>query len=513
MHVTNILFPKIRSRRLLVLLFIFLISVLIRIPNLGRPLSKHHEFCTAVALQVMTVWEEEGIATFSFNPAMNFKGESNKFINNLATSAELVKDKKGNYYYVSHPPFGYYLPYIVFSTFNIKPDVRAIQYFNLCVHFLCAIFIYLIVRQLIKSGDKNRDRLSLMSYLLYLFLPVTLWFHSNVYMSDMLVMLFFLSSIYLYLKYLKSLNRRSLWLFGASVFLMIYTSWLGIIFAFTIIATYLVFLKSRPERMRIMIFTFIPATLAVLLFVWQYAQINGIEAYLKQLLQRYHERGSGFEHSFAREKAIEIGRILLNLVTSYGAFLLLIFTAYFYLRVKKVVIGKDTIRRWILWYSLLPVILLNVVLLNYSGHDFVSLYYALFLILLFIVISKPIMETGIKGIRIINYGYILTLIVSVGLYFAINVPGDYSWKGDRYDMFLNLGTKIAESAKEGEVVFIKGIFPEPQLTYYSHRNLKTIDDDKEAYLFLRRRGMKKGLIVTSSDDNQHIEFRHIENIP
>ncbi|MFZ1659615.1 MAG: hypothetical protein WAT61_12375, partial [Flavobacteriales bacterium] len=57
-------------RHSLILLAVFLLSVLVRTPQLGRPLSKHHEFCTAVALVVMDVWWERGWAECTGCPAV-----------------------------------------------------------------------------------------------------------------------------------------------------------------------------------------------------------------------------------------------------------------------------------------------------------------------------------------------------------------------------------------------------------------------------------------------------------
>ena len=67
------------------LLLIFLVSIIIRIPNLNRPISKHHEFCTAVALRIIQIWDEVGISTYDFNPVMTYPNESDKYINNYGS--------------------------------------------------------------------------------------------------------------------------------------------------------------------------------------------------------------------------------------------------------------------------------------------------------------------------------------------------------------------------------------------------------------------------------------------
>lgn len=59
-----------------ILLVAFLLSVAVRLPQLGRPLSKHHEFCTAVTLRVLQVWWDNGIENYHYNPVMTYNNEA-----------------------------------------------------------------------------------------------------------------------------------------------------------------------------------------------------------------------------------------------------------------------------------------------------------------------------------------------------------------------------------------------------------------------------------------------------
>ena len=51
------------KRSLLIILGAFLVSVAVRVPQLDRPLSAHHEYCTAFTLIALTNWYEDGFAT------------------------------------------------------------------------------------------------------------------------------------------------------------------------------------------------------------------------------------------------------------------------------------------------------------------------------------------------------------------------------------------------------------------------------------------------------------------
>lgn len=51
------------EREALVLLVAFALSVAVRIPLLDRPLSAHHEYCTAFTPIALTNWYEDGFAS------------------------------------------------------------------------------------------------------------------------------------------------------------------------------------------------------------------------------------------------------------------------------------------------------------------------------------------------------------------------------------------------------------------------------------------------------------------
>ena len=57
------------------LLLIFFISVIIRIPNLDRPLSKHHEFNAALILIPIDNWNQTSPFDFNFGPVMSYQNE------------------------------------------------------------------------------------------------------------------------------------------------------------------------------------------------------------------------------------------------------------------------------------------------------------------------------------------------------------------------------------------------------------------------------------------------------
>ncbi len=496
---------SVKLKRAAILLGIFLISVLIRIPNLDRPLSKHHEFCTALVLQIHSVWDNEGISSFNYNPATNFHRDADKGINNWSSSTHEMKDDKGNYYYVSHPPLAYYLPYFTFKLLHVKSSPLALQIFNMVIHFICALLIYVLVSSLLLgSYDKNRYVTAFMAYSIYVFSPSTMWFQSNVYMSDMLVILFFIAAITSLLAWNKC---RKGWMaigFLACIFLAVYTSWLGVFFLVGLSIYWIWKQRKNMKLLALIMGGWSVAMLALLLMFWQYSLIAGHEVYLEQMFHRYQARGSvkgGSISDFIGTKTIEVLNIFKNYLTGFlPALLILIIWPLSKIRNRQFSITLSENSKMFTWIAILPLIILHLLLLNYSGHDFVQLYGAPAISVLTAILLGELyyMKKLSKGLR--NTLFALVVIISVSMYYAINRPGDASWKGDRYAIHKEMGEKIRETAKDSEVVFISGLIPEPQLIYYAKRNIVSVDSLEEARAMLKRRNSSQGIIYYIVDD-------------
>jgi len=277
------------------LLLAFVISVLVRWPQLNRPLSKHHEFCTAIALRVMQVWNEGGISNFSFNPAMNFPGKETSFINNHASASGRIVDSRGNYYYISHPPLAYYIPFGVFKLLRSEFSVANLQAFHLCINFFSAIIVFFITLVL-TGGQKIIPAFG--TYLIYLFNPATLWFQGNVYMSDMMVQPFFALGVLLcvFISLKKSFNLKLFIVLGFIIFAMVYTTWLGCFFGIVALLLGLIKWPDRKKKWGFILSSTLGGVVALILIFWQYSLINGSEGVLDEWFNRVKVR-SGYSSS------------------------------------------------------------------------------------------------------------------------------------------------------------------------------------------------------------------------
>ena len=518
---TNKLKRTISISTLFILIGIFMLSVLVRLPNINRPMSKHHEFVTAVSLRVIDIWEQDGASKYLFNPVMNYPGKANKHINNWASTTGNMVDDEGNFYYVSHPPFAYILPYLAFKVLHVKTSVLAIQIFHLVINFISALFIYLIVCLLGQQKPFLKTYWSgVVGFSVYLFSQAVLWFQCNTYMSDMLVHFFFILNVYIILKLLirkRFFSPKYLVWHAIVLFLMIYTSWLGIFFAFSVFLYSFIKLRKTKVFIPLNLITLFVSLAAVGLFSYQYSLINGFDNYLEQMVNRVSERGSLNSSVgvfvFLKSYFMGIINMLKAYFTSYlpvflllGSFIYLTFS-----RTKlRIVFTKNGYR--FLWLSTLPVILLHLFLMNYSGHDFVSLYGSLFLSVLIAILFDKLKNAKTLSTLQLRAGILIVIVGSIASYYFINRPGETSFKGDVYAHSKNLGEQIANSAQAEDVVFVQGTLSvDPQLIFYAHRNILKIKDKEEALSFLKLHNLSTGTIYHYTE-NTSGTFGEIENI-
>ncbi len=482
-----------------ILFGIFLLSVAVRLPELNRPLSHHHEFCTAVSLRVMQVWYDNGIEHYGFNPVMNYNNAADKHINNYANQSGKMIDEEGNYYYVSHPPFAYYFPFFVFKLLHIRPDVLPLQVFNLLLNFISALFVYFTVCLL--SFNRARSlpyRSALVAYSIYLFMPVTMWFQGNVYMSDMAVHTLFIIGVYTALKMIvreKFYSPKYIFFYVTALALMIYTSWLGLFFAFSVLVYSLLHL-SRTTGFRVLIWSTVMVTIAMIqVIIYQYSQINGPEAYFSEMIARYIQRGSfadtkhGLLH-FMFGYLWLVKTLLYNYILHYiviYAGLVLFVWLVMSRRKMKIVFSQNGYR--FIWLSVAPIVLMHVFFLNYSVQDFTALYASLFFSVLVGILYDKVKKSGAMPLRRMQMGVVAAVVLMVVQFHVINYRPDTHFAKTVGREF------ISKNAAKDEVVFwTNNAKLDPQLVFYAARNIRYAKDENDAQRFLKSRGINAGSV-------------------
>ncbi len=486
-----------------VIILLFLFSVLVRVPNLNRPLSKHHEFCTALSLRIMQIWTHAGVTTYHFNPVMSYPGDANKFINNQAPS---YFDKNGDAYYESYPPGGYLLPFFIFKILHIYPDVLPIQLYNLLLQLIECIFLFKIV--MLFAGKENRKEfqlIGLLAVIFNLFNPAALWFHSNVYMTDMQGTTLFVISVFLLLKIsLENEFLSPLWLIllGLSNFIMNYSEYIGV--TFSAIAGLYCLIKAFRKKQFIfpLIIIALSCFAALLVTIYQYSLINGFDALEGISKYRYSYRsGYGRGGNFY---SLTIG-VMLNYITCFSPELFFIGVCVVVLVVKKSLgafFKKGIKFLSLIIFIVLPVILHHLIFLNASQNEYFMLraspFVSLLCAALFYFIYKTAFFAFLEEYRKPVFVLIIGVITSsnIVMYYAINKPGKFSISGEPYKKEKLEGIYIRQNAAPDEVVFIKGFEDEPQTVLYAHRNLRTIITDSDAEVFLKTYHRSKGVIFS-----------------
>lgn len=490
---------------LAILLVIFLMSIIIRLPNLNRPLSSHHEWLTSLSLRMISVFYDNGAYKYNFNPITTYEGAVNKNIDN--TSALFMpKDTVGNYYYISHLPFAYLFPYFIFKLISVQPTVFGIQIFNLFFHFISAFFIFLIISLLSKNDNKNIDWPAILGFTIYTFLPLNLWFHSNIYMAEIFVQPLFIIEIYLFLKILFSelVKNYYYWLLGIVNFFIIYTEWLGVLLAGTM-GLYLLFKIKDKKYRKILYIIVVTSISSLLLTICQYSMISGFKNLLISYKDKYNLR-SGFSELSPAGTRISEPTAWLRLVQTY---IIELFPFYLILLSSLCILFKKFKRLLLdrkflltMYIIIVPVMLHHLIF--FSGtviHDFFllkdSVYIAIF--------GALICQYFTKFMNGRSRFLIFSTIILIGSFWSVMKYNQYnSAYSSHYKI---IGEKIKQVAEKDEVAFmkfddaeIKQIDITPQYIIYAQRNVALWQNDNQVNELIKLNKLNKGVVFTVDKD-------------
>lgn len=468
-------------------ILLFLISIFIRVPNLNRPLSKHHEFNTAFFLIPMEIWEDEGIINHGFIPSYSYTNLNDKNINNPIGIQEA--NFEGTYYYLSFPSFSYLLPYFTFKILNVKASVLSLQVFSLILHFILCWILFFLLTLFFKQES------AFYGVLLYLFSPAPLWFHGNGYTHHVLAIVLFVATIFCLVKYLKNFKNKFLVGFGLLFFFLILTEWISILLGFTMFFLMLFSKKINIQtRKRTIVVLCLSVFLAFLILFIQYENHIGIEHYIDYQINRFKQRSTIVNKSNTVFDSV-FAWVKWNAI-SFGGYLLIILILTFtkFKKIKSSILLDKEKRLFII--VLIPIILHHLVFMEFVYvHDYSVLIDGVFwTVFLTFLLSKIELKK-----QTLNTVTLLAIIISSAVYFAINKPGEIGQNGDPYNIYKNIGENINQSIQPDETVFLTGFSAtvnrnNPQIIYYAKRNFKAIKNERGAKDFLINNHRKKGRI-------------------
>lgn len=405
---------------------LFIFTIFLRQERLESEIIPGEEWITAHVLITNQIWEQNGgPSRFNFNPVYSY-GDGSKFVKSMGG----LMDEDGHYYYVSYPPFAF-----LFSYYGMKllggHSVYNLRALNLILHFFCAFFIY---RLLFKLSAKSTDHFSIAGVFcafLYLFSSGTLWIHSVLFFSDILVQLFIILGLLLTSKLiLKDYQSeiRVLSALGLVFFLASYTEWMGILLSFITGISFLVMYFIRKKRVYLKAFTVIglSSILALSLTVFQYSSISTFEDLLQTSAHKYQIR-SGHQGAAISEGGFDISnpdsysKIEFNfnqhflMVTNiFGIFSFLIIPLIIWKKTRQKMTGLR-LKIFVFSLLLLPVLIHLIAFFNFNAiHDFAQLKIGLLAILAIGVFLLLIEHSVDFKLKLVFTGLLIFIGISRG---------------------------------------------------------------------------------------------------
>lgn len=474
------------------LLAAFLLSVIVRLPGLNRPLSKHHEFNTAMVLVGCEGWAAAGgPANVNFTPLINYPNAGDVYY------LEHPQVKDGKLHYLSFGPGQFVLPYYTGKIFHTPYSPLLLQMINLLAQLVSAWFIYRLA--LLLSGGETTAKIA---SLFFLFSAETLWFFGNGYVHESMVMPFFAAGLHLSFRFFTDATsitaKNSLW-FGLIVFTGIFFDWLMLFFAAGAGIMALVRVIKKDKRYRkLFVITAIGAIAATTCIIFMYSSYYGWDRFWALLLNKYETR-----NGMAGESGSTGTRTMLLLAkhfaTGYLPLLLLLVGGVMML-LKKKLTG---------WRGMGTFLMLQISVLVYflvfasfsAAHDYSVLKFSILIAVLGAITVEYLFVRKKQQLILAT----VIVLLNIALYYYINPPGNKGFNGDAYALEKNAGEFIRSKAEPDELVLQN--MPDANwlaVYYYSKRNNMYMPDADSAHRFFLTTPAKKMVFVDFSGGNKTI---------
>ena len=482
-----------------VLFCLFLITVIIRLPQLCRPLSKHHELNVANLLISAEVWNTNGVGLYYGAPVHMYPGSANIFIDPHNRFPQLLHTGT----YLSMGPLSYLLPWAFFKILHIPLSETGLRAFNLLLQLLSVFLFYVLAKQVFKNmyyrndthektHSLNQPYYFILATVLLLFSPAIMWFMGNAYCHEIMVLPLYLGALITGFKIIQNnyvYATKKYLLYSSCIALAVYTDWLGC-------ATALVFfmqalsVKQCKQRLPFLLANAVAVSIPALLIAWQYSSAVGWHEYytffIEQLFNRRTPDG-GVTYS--------VLDFVTYFITGYGTIVMVALLG--------IISSKVKWNRYIVILLLIP-LLHYVIFRGFSNeHDYSVLKWAPWVIVC-AVIYLPHLQ---KKVQYFTVGMMIG--VGIFLYEYINPPGQQSFNGERYAWMKETGQRIATEAKANEYIFINTPTYFYQIGWYAKRNYKNVFNQADAQRWLSYQTGSKGIYFQLNEKHQLIQVVHL----
>ena len=491
------------NQAVFLLILFFVLSVVIRLPHLDRPLSKHHEFNPAVILMGLESWKEAGgPEKFNYIPLLTYQNAADR----LLQKGPYI-DREGNQIYLSFGPGWYVIPYVVFDAFGIPFKPLALQILNLFFLLTSAWLLFRLGRYLFAKAGIQSYIPSIAACFVYLFSPAILWFMGNGYVCTGIVMPFLILITHYGTRMLYDLPQvrvSNLLLYFLAGIAGIYIDWFAVSFLGMISLFALLRVRKQQRGWIVLLISGLTIVTGILLIFFQFVSYAGWDAVYDYWTSRYGDRG------IANPKVnsgLYVIKILKHLVTGFLPILIVILVTRLLAWGR---IDRGKIQQPVglaLKIALFSCLAHAAIFLNWSGaHDFalipVSIVLALYAGWISVSLSR-------KQLLLLGVG---TLAMSVVQYYAINYPGKHNFKGFPYDAYKKTGEIIQKTASNDERIFCN----DPYMIYqfYAKRNFTIVGNYEDALKWAASHGVQKGVWIKLHEDKDRVvidEVKHFSN--
>ncbi len=454
--------------------FLILALILLRLPTLDRPLSKHHEFNTAVILINAESWQQAGGGKqFSYTPFLNYQGTNNRMFEKGAHI-----DTSGHHVYLSFGAGWYVLPYFVLKAAHLPFTPLSLQLLNILINIITVCLLYHLL--LLVTGRKY---IAIAGTALFVFLPAPLWYCGNGYVTTAIMLPFVLVILQTWHRFGKdpgSIKPSSLIVLLLSGIALSYFDWFTPFLLGTM--TLWSFVKAKANKKYLLI-AFV-AECSIVLGVWivlaQFANYLGWSQVLHYWQSRFADRSTDTSHDSFSSLLLMLGR---NLASGYLPLFLLLPVIW----VKRKLVQQNITVYWPIW-ALVSIIPYNGIFFNWSAnHEFAWMAFALIAsscvsIYLFPYLEETVVKKLVAG----------CVLVSLVQYFIINRPGEISWKGEHYAAQKELGEWIKNNIDPSQPIFTN-LENDKIVEYYSKRTFNGRPSFEDAVQSVKSYHIKKAL--------------------
>jgi len=473
-----------RRQALLIVLLLFVVSILLRLPNLNRPLSKHHEYNSAVILVNIESWRQAGGGYhFHYVPLLNYQNPGDKCYLDWPNI-----DSSGNILYLSFGPGWYVIPYFIYQVFHLPVEPVYLQVINLFFNLAAIILLFLLGERLIPAGRPRRYQSILLTCFLFMFSPGILWYLGNGYVTTGIMMPFVIALVLLLIPMLQSsdaIRTSRLVLLFLLIIVLVYIDWF-VLFLSAVSSVYILFKIRNNRRYLPLLITIAIACIAgIAIIVIQFASYAGLNNLVQTLLFRFSGRsivntGDPF--------IVRVGAIVKNIATSYFPVLLLLLLPLTVIFFKKVKAGFAAQEITFMVIYAVTVLLYNLILMEWSAvHEF-----ALIPLSILLVIVAARLTIMLAGDRVL-YGVMAAyFVIACCQYYFINRPGKVSMDGTPFAIYKKLGQQLQQVPADTKLFMNDW---NAVIDVYAHRNFTPVVNIDSARDYIKRYNIPKAVWI------------------